>query len=271
MESRNPVLRNANERYAHDLQAQGGAAPMMTAEQLAALYEQPAAVKPTERLSLDDVVVKTGGLFVVLLVGAVVSWNIALDYPLVWIGAALVGFVLAMVNVFKKQVSPPLILAYALVQGVFLGGISRWYDVTFSDGGTSIVLQAVIGTLTAFGVMLALYATGVIKVTGRFRKIMIVALVSYLGIAVVSLFASFFGVGGGWGFYGVDGLGLLLCAAGVLLASFTLALDFDAISQSVKLGAPERESWRLAFGLMVTLIWLYLEILRFLAIMNSNN
>jgi len=70
---------------------------------------------------------------------------------------------------------------------------------------------------------------------------------------------------------GWTAVGLLLCAAGVLLASFTLALDFDAISQSVKRGAPERESWRLAFGLLVTLIWLYLEILRFLAILNSNN
>jgi uncharacterized YccA/Bax inhibitor family protein len=81
--------------------------------------------------------------------------------------------------------------------------------------------------------------------------------------------AAIFGVGGGWGFYGVGGLGLLLCAVGVLLASFSLMLDFEAIKQGIAMGAPERESWRMAFGLLVTLIWLYLEILRFLAIFSG--
>jgi uncharacterized YccA/Bax inhibitor family protein len=100
---------------------------------------------------------------------------------------------------------------------------------------------------------------------------MAVALVSYLGIALVSLVAALFGVGGGWGFYGVGTLGLLLCAAGVALASFTLVLDFDAIQKGIEAGVPERESWRAAFGLMVTLVWLYLELLRFLAILNSRN
>ena len=76
-----------------------------------------------------------------------------------------------------------------------------------------------------------------------------------------------FGVGGGWGFYGVGTLGILLCAAGVLLAAFSLNLDFAAIEQGVKMGLPERESWRMSFGLLVTLIWLYLEILRMLAIL----
>jgi uncharacterized YccA/Bax inhibitor family protein len=100
---------------------------------------------------------------------------------------------------------------------------------------------------------------------------MMVALVSYLGIAVVSLISSFFGVGAGWGFYGVGGMGLLLCAAGVAVASFTLVLDFDAIERGVRAGLPERESWRAAFGLVVTLVWLYLELLRLLAILNSRN
>ncbi len=132
------------------------------------------------------------------------------------------------------------------------------------------MLQAVIGTLAAFAAMLFLYGTRIIKVTGRFKKMMAVAFLAYFGIAIVSLFASLFGVGGGWGFYGVDGLGLLLCAAGVALASFSLVLDFDAIEQGIALGVPERESWRAAFGLTVTLVWLYLEILRLLAILNRS-
>ena len=88
-----------------------------------------------------------------------------------------------------------------------------------------------LGTLVAFGVMLALYASGKLRATPRFQKMMMVAMVSYLGIAVVSLISAFFGVGEGWGFYGVGGLGLLLCVAGVGLASFSLVLDFDAIEK----------------------------------------
>lgn len=91
-------------------------------------------------------------------------------------------------------------------------------------------------------------------------------MISYAIIAVASLIGALFGVGGGWGFYGVGTWGLLLCAAGVLLASFALMLDFEAIKQGLAMGLPERESWRLSFGLLVTLVWLYLEILRFLAI-----
>ena len=84
---------------------------------------------------------------------------------------------------------------------------------------------------------------------------------------MASLVGALFGVGGGWGFYGVGIWGLLLCAAGVLLASFMLMLDFDAIKQGINMGLPERESWRLSFGLLVTLVWLYLEILRLLSIL----
>jgi uncharacterized YccA/Bax inhibitor family protein len=269
MESRNPVLRNYDERYGSQGVPAGVDPAMYTPEQLQQMFERPSFTG--DRVTLDDVVVKTGINFAILLVGAVVGWQLVADFPfLVW-SAALVGFGLAMVNIFKKQVSPALVLAYAAVEGVFLGGISRWYDVNFSSGDGSLVLQAVTGTLVAFGVMLTLYATGVIKVGNRFRKVMMVALVSYAVIAVASLISSFFGVGGGWGFYGVDGIGLLLCAGAVLLASLTLALDFDSISQSIAAGVPERESWRLAFGLLVTLIWLYLEILRFLAILNSSD
>ena len=102
-------------------------------------------------------------------------------------------------------------------------------------------------------------------------KIMLVAMVSYLVIALMSFVAALFGVGGGWGFYGVGGLGLLLCVVGVALAAFSLNLDFAAIEEGINEGLPEAYSWRMAFGLVVTMVWLYLEILRFLAILNSNN
>lgn len=98
-----------------------------------------------------------------------------------------------------------------------------------------------------------------------------VAMVSYLVIAVASLISSLVGVGGGWGFYGVGGLGLLLCVAGVGLAAFSLVMDFELITQTIAVGAPEKESWRMAFGLMVTLVWLYLELLRLLAILQGRD
>lgn len=263
MESRNPILRRQNATVGFN-EPTGLAAtppPNATPEQLQEMYNQPPAVGAT--VTIDDVVIKTGTLFVILLVGAAVGWNI----PGLWIGAAIIGLILGLVNAFKRQVSPPLVIAYALFQGVFLGGISQFYADAFEE---PIVQQAVLGTLVAFAVMLVLYRSRIIKVDGRFKKIMFVALISYLVIGVLSFISALFGVGGGFGFYGVGPLGLILCLAGVALASLTLALDFEAIAQSISMGLPERESWRLGFALMVTLIWLYLEILRFLAILNSN-
>ena len=219
------------------------------------------------RMTMDDVIVKTGLLFAILLVGAFVGWSVpSLTFP-----ALLVGLGLSLVNIFKKEVSPALVLAYGAAEGVFLGGISNLYSAAYADTAPNLVSQAVIGTFVAFGTMLFLYKSGTIKVNGKFKKVFMVAMVSYLVIAVASLISSFFGVGSGWGFYGVGGLGLLLCVAGVGLAAFSLVMDFELITQTIAAGAPEKESWRMAFGLMVTLVWLYLELLRLLAILQGRD
>lgn len=264
MQSRNPVL---NREFGPDGQAYAGFGTAPAASVDAATLEEMYRRPPTagQAMTVDDVVVKTGLLFVVLLVGAVAGWQIVGSAPWVAWASLLVAFVLGMVVSFKRVTSPPLILAYALFEGLFLGGISRFYQASYPG----IVLQAVIGTFTAFGVMLVLYKTGLLRATPRFRKMMMIAMFSYLGIALVSLVSAFFGVGGGWGFYGVGGLGLLLCVVGVALASFSLVLDFDAIEQGVGAGLPEKESWMGAFGLLVTLVWLYLELLRMLAILQG--
>lgn len=248
----------------------GAAATAVAGTQVGPQLGQPTAVGA--RVTLNDVIVKTGIMFVLVVIGAVVGWNTAQTMPWLWIGAALVGLVLGLVNTFKRQVSVVLMLAYALVEGVMLGGISYWYNtLAIANDYEGLVLQAVIGTMTAFGVMLLVYNTGLIKVNGKFAKIMIVAMISYGVIALASFVGALFGVGGGWGFYGVSGIGLVLCAIGVLLASFSLMLDFEAIKQGIAYGLPEKESWRMGFGLLVTLIWLYLEILRFLAILAASN
>ncbi|MGV1004126.1 MAG: Bax inhibitor-1/YccA family protein [Candidatus Nanopelagicales bacterium] len=225
----------------------------------------------TRTMNLDDVLVKTGISLAVLLVGAALGWMTVPSMPWLFWVASLVGFALAMVNIFRKVISPPLVLAYAFAQGIFLGGISYLYNqMAMATDYYGLVSQAVIGTLVAFTVMLVLYRSGLVKVDGRFMKMMLVAMVSYLVIALVSLVSALFGVGGGWGFYGVGTLGIILCMVGVALASFSLMIDFESIAQGVRMGLPERESWRMAFGLLVTLIWLYLEILRLLAIIASN-
>jgi len=282
MQSRNPVLSRIGQEqptksgagFAYDEgrnaygQAANAAATTATVDGTRPQQVPPAAgrVPAGQAVTLNDVIVKTAISFGFLLVGAVIGWQ----YVNLMFVAMIIGFGLAMANIFKKQISPPLVLAYAFIQGIFLGGISYWYDSwvqSVNPEYTGLVGQAIVGTLVAFGVMLAVYQSKIIKVNGKFAKIMTVAMISYLVIAVASLVSSFFGVGGGFGFYGVGGLGVLLMAFAVLLASFSLMLDFESIKRGIAMGLPERESWRMAFGLLVTLIWLYLEILRLLAIL----
>lgn len=224
------------------------------------------------RITITDVIVKTSFVFAITVVLAIVGWNTYSSAPWLLLVAMVVGLGLGFVNALKQTVSPVLVMLYAVAQGYLLGAISYWYnDYAKSVQYEGLVQQAVIGTMTAFAVMLFLYGTGIVKVTGKFQRVMLVSIVSYALIGLVSLVAAIFGVGGGWGFYGVGTLGLVLCLVGVALASFTLMLDFEAIKQGIANGAPERESWRMAFGLLMTLVWLYLEILRFLAIFAGRN
>ena len=285
MASSNPVLVRAaktatgDEGFAYDegksAYAQAASAASVTAEAATLGQVQggvTGAVQATGRLTLDDVIVKTAIAFVVTVVGAVIGWRITPSIPiLLWV-AMIVALGLAFANSLMRKVNPLLVLAYALTEGVFLGGISWFYNqMAIANNYYGIVQQAVLGTLVAFGVTLVLYRTGVIKVGARTRKMFLVAIVSYAIIGFVSLISAFLGVGGGWGFYGVGRLGIILCLLGVGLAAFSLIMDFDMITQALRLGAPERESWRLAFGLLVTLVWLYLELLRLISIIAASN
>jgi len=229
---------------------------------LQAQFDAPARGGAADRMTIDDVVSKTGAMFVVLLAAAAYTWfRPSVMLMLVGFGA---GFVLAMVNTFKRKPSPVLVLAYAACQGLALGGISRFYEIQYAG----IVGKAVLGTLVTFAVMLALYSTKVIRVTARFTKIFLVAMVSYVLVGLVSWIATLVnpGLGGGYGFFGTQ-MGLLLCVAGVGLAAFSLVMDFEAVQQAILYGAPRREAWRASFGIMVTLVWLYLELLRLLSIL----
>lgn len=223
-----------------------------------------------QRVAYPDIMVKSAILFALAVVTAFIGWQLTAALPgvstLLVLVALVLTLVLGIVNAVKRQVSPPLVMLYALVSGFMLGAVSYWYnELALASDYEGLVLQAVLATFTTFGVMLLLFGTGIVKVTSRFVKVMLVAMVSYFFIGLASLVAALFGVGGGWGFYGVGTLGLLLCIFGVGLAAFSLMLDFEAIKQGVAMGLPERESWRMSFGLLVTLVWLYLEFLRLFA------
>jgi uncharacterized YccA/Bax inhibitor family protein len=244
------------------------AAQNMSAEQLQELYDRSGAPVEGETMTMEDTIVKTVITFVVLLAGATVGWLTAETLPFLWIGAAVVGFVLALVNIFKKQPSAPLVLAYAAAQGVFIGGISAFYEVQFPG----IVLQAVIGTLVVVGVTLALFASGKIRASAKATKVFLIAMVGYLVFSLVNFGLVAFGINtdpyglrGSVQIFGIP-LGIILGVFVVLLAAYSLVLDFDFIQRGVQNKAPRAFAWRGAFGVMVTIIWLYLEILRMLAL-----
>lgn len=242
-----------------------------TSGQLADQYAQPSAT-PDEmgRMTYEDTLVKTAVSFGLLLVGAVIGWALG-DFLIVTIGAALIGFVLALVNTFKKEPSPPLVLAYAFFEGIFVGGISFVYTVLVQN--STLVPMAVFGTLGVVGVTLALFASGKVRASKRATQIFLVAIVGYAAFSLVNVGLMWTGVTNSMfglrdmeiGNTGIP-LGVPLGILVVLLAAYSLVLDFDGIKRGVTNGAPRKYAWTAAFGLMVTIVWLYLEILRLLAI-----
>jgi len=258
MRSSNPVLGRAfGEKRGY------AAFEPRSTDALEEMYSSPSASSmQTGRMTMDDVVARTGFLFAILVAVGGAAWFFNVGFGVAMI--ALLGALgLALVISFSRTVRPALIVAYAGLEGLAIGAISKF----FNDAYPGIVSQAVIGTLAAFVGVLALYRSGKLRATPQFTRILMGALIGYLVLGVVSLIAAFMGVGGGFGFYGVGSLGLLLAAGGVVLASLFLVLDFNQIEVGLRQGAGEQESWRAAFGLMVTIVWLYLEILRLLAIL----
>ena len=190
-----------------------------------------------------------------------------------WIIGMLGGFVLAMVNIFKKKVSVPLVFAYAAFQGLFVGGISAYFEVIWPG----IVVQATLATLVVVGVTLALFASGKIRASKRATKIFLIAMVGYLVFSLVNVFMMMFGatdsavgLSSSVEIFGIP-LGLLMGPLVIIMGAYSLVLDFDLIQQGVRNGAPRQFAWRAAFGIMVTVIWLYVEILRIIAIARGSN
>ena len=226
---------------------------------LQSMYNRPAAgAQDTERMTYEDTITKTGIAFAVLIIGAALGWVI----PILAIPGAIAGLVLGLVNTFKKEPSPALILAFAAAQGLFVGGIS----VMFNDLYDGIVAQAILATLVVVGVTLALFRSGKIRASKKATKIFLIAMIGYGIFSLIN-----FGL---VAFTGADSmrsgtLGLVIGLFAVILAAYSLVLDFDFIQKGVNNRAPRKYGWSAAFGIVLTVVWLYVELLRIFAILRG--
>ncbi|MGW4548375.1 Bax inhibitor-1/YccA family protein [Streptomyces violaceorubidus] len=234
----------------------------------------PQAPATTGRMTMDDVVIRTASTLGVLVVTAALAWallpvddaNINRSYG-IGIGAALIGMVLALVQSFKRKPTPALILSYAAFEGVFLGVVSSVVDNRIADGAA---MQAVIGTMAVFAGVLIAYKAGWIRVNRRFYGFVMAAALGFVILMAVNLLFAVFGGGDGLGFRS-GALGVVFGIVGIILGACFLALDFKQVEDGLAYGAPREEAWFAAFGLTLTLVWIYLEFLRLIAILNSND
>ncbi|MER6108667.1 Bax inhibitor-1/YccA family protein [Streptomyces hirsutus] len=234
----------------------------------------PQAPATAGRMTIDDVVMRTGTTLGVLVVFAALAWallpvddaNIGRSIG-IGIGAALVAMVLGFVQSFKRKAVPALILAYAAFEGVFLGVISSVVDSYFADGAA---MQAVLGTMAVFVGVLVAYKAGWIRVNRRFYGFVMAAALGFILLMAVNLLFAVFGGGDGLGFRSGP-LGIIFGVVGIILGACFLALDFKQVEDGLAYGAPREEAWLAAFGLTLTLVWIYLEFLRLIAIFSSSD
>ena len=289
MQSSNPVFRKAdgfNGRSASGMSypSQGGRPSTQTYARTAGQSYDPYAGggTPTQvtggPMTIDSVVQKTGITLGITAIVAALTWVLTpqIDpetgaagplYLLAMVGA-FGGFGLAMANSFKRVISPGLVIAYAAVEGLFVGAFSKVIDAQFGGGEHGIVVGAVVGTFAAVAGTLAAYKFFNIRVTPTFRKWVFGAMLGFVALALLDVVMGIFG--SSFGFNGFGPIGLLSSVVGLGLGVLMLILDFDQVERGIEAGLPERESWRAAFGLTVTIIWIYIELLRILAILRGD-
>jgi uncharacterized YccA/Bax inhibitor family protein len=218
-------------------------------------------------MTIDDVVVKTVTLLGITGVSAIAAWSLipAAATGIAWIGAAIVGLILGFVISFSRMANPALVVTYAVVEGAFVGLVSKIYQVFLGFDG--IVLQAVIATFGVFFVMAMLYKARVIRATPKFTRGLIAVMGGLFAVMLINIVLSLFGVNTGLRDNGI--LGYAFSIVCIVVAALSFVLDFDQIEQGVRMGLPQRYSWTCAFGILVGLIWLYLEILRLLSFLQG--
>jgi len=294
MQSNNPVFRRAEEfhssnAYGNQTYAGNGAGhqgygqtgysdPATWSTGAPGQPGQPTAPVATGGpMTIDSVVQKTAISLGVVIVAALATWILTPEIDTATtsdelgglITAMTVGslgaFVLSMVNSFKRVISPALVLAFCVLEGVALGGLSKFFDAMYGEG---VVMGAVIGTFAAFAGTLAAYKFFNIQVSGKFKMFVMAAVFGMIGLGLMELVLGLFGAQ--IGLFGVSGLGMVTAVIGLVLGVFMLILDFDFVEQGVANGLPERESWRAAFAMTVSLVWIYTNLLPILAFFNQD-
>ena len=280
-ETSNPVFRSLPKQRGGYAQFGTGAAQMQPGYYQADPYAEAPyqEARPSRPLTIDDVVTKTGITLAVLAISAVVSYflvvsNVALAMPLTLIGA-LGGLGLVLVATFgRKQDSPAIVLSYAVLEGLFLGALSfvfAHFSVSTANAGV-LIGEAVMGTFGVFFGMLVVYKTGAIRVTPKFTRMVVAALFGVLALMLGNFVLALFGVGDGAGLGLRSGgpLAIIFSLVCIGIAAFSFLIDFDAADQMVRAGAPDKAAWGIALGLTVTLVWLYVEILRLLSYLQND-
>jgi uncharacterized YccA/Bax inhibitor family protein len=266
--SSNPAFRNLPTQgggYAtFDRQggAMGGAAAYSDAQAAEVGYGRAGVGE--RPLTMDDVVTKTAITGAVALAAGVLTAFSGMFWLV--LPAFIVGLVVSLIVIFKQSSNPGLVLTYSAAMGVALGGITGVLENIPNFEG--IGFQAVVGTAGVFLGMLVVYKTGAVRVTPRFTKWLIGAMFGVVILMIVNLVASFFTTGG-IGLRDGSPLAYLFSIVCIGVAAFSLLLDFDMADRAVRDGAPARFAWYIAFGLMTTLVWLYIEILRLLSYFRS--
>jgi uncharacterized YccA/Bax inhibitor family protein len=209
-------------------------------------------------ITVDDIVTKTAiTVAAAIVAGGLTAWS---GLYVLALPAFIVGFVVSLVIIFKQSSNPALVMIYSVAEGIALGGISGLVNQAYPG----IAFQALIGTVGVFVGMLVVYKTGAVKVTPRFTKWLMGALIGVVVLMLANLVAGFF-IPGGMGLRDGGPLAIIFSLVVIGVAAFSLLMDFDMADQAVRSGAPAKFAWYIAFGLLVTVVWLYLEILRLLS------
>jgi uncharacterized YccA/Bax inhibitor family protein len=276
-ESSNPVFRSLPKTQGGYAQfgtgAAGYGAQTVHADPFVTQYPDRRQAGVARPLTIDDVVTRTGITLALLTAVAaatyfLVAQNLALAMPLALVGG-IGGLVFVLIATFgRKQDNPAIVLSYAALEGLFVGAVSFLFANFFSDGGPGMIFQAIVGTLGVFAGMLVVYKTGAIRVTPKFTRFIIAGIFGVVALGLVNILFAVFTGNAPLTDGGPMAIAFSLLCIG--LAAFSFLIDFDAADQMIRAGAPEKAAWGIALGLTVTLVWLYVEILRLLSYFNSD-
>lgn len=263
----NPVIR----RFDAATRANNVATP--SAVDLQKQFDQPpyTGPRPGQRfMTLDDVVQRTGAMLLVILAAGAVTWSLtsgtAQGIGPVFLVALMGGLGLGLFMAFTGRANATLCLLYSAFEGVLLGTISKLFETRWPG----IVIQALTGTVMVAVGMLFVYKIGAIRVTPRFTRMLFAGMIGVVALMLGNLVVGFFNGGSGFGLRDGGPLAIIFSLVCIALAAFSFLLDFDAADRLIRAGAPERAAWGVALGLTVTLVWLYIEILRLLSYFNSD-